>query len=157
MDRFTKQKTVILSTVLLSTFLCLFLTSWSQFQGLPLTESMRAAQEVSNQLGLDEDDSQAILLAAIHWDACLTHWTQIRDSIETSSLPEEKILEEILPIQNAIGDCRRNRLEDMRSALNSSDRIRFDSLSLPERPQVLHFGIHNRLDCNLCATSQNHP
>ena len=157
MDRFTKQKTVIVSTVFWSSFFCLSFSSWDQFQGLPLTESMRAAQEVSNQLGLDEEDSQAILLAAIHWDTCLTHWTQIRDSIETSSLPEEKILEEILPIQDAIGNCRRNRLEDMRSTLNSSDRIRFDSLSLPERPQVLHFGIHNRLDCNLCATSRNHP
>ena len=157
MDRFTKQKTVIVSTVFWSSFFCLSFSSWDQFQGLPLTESMRAAQEVSNQLGLDEDESQAIFLAAIHWDACLTHWTQIRDSIETSSLPEEKILEEILPIQDAIGNCRRNRLEDMRSTLNSSDRIRFDSLSLPERPQVLHFGIHNRLNCTLCSTSQNHP
>ena len=132
----------------------LALPSWSQVPGLRLTESMRAARDVSSQLGLDEVQSQAILEAALPWDACLAHWNDIQDSLEAAPMSESELLQALGPVRTALGECRASRSKDIRAALDSSARVAFDALALPERPRVLHFGVHNRMDCNVCKTPQ---
>ena len=133
----------------------LALPSWGQVPGLRLTESMRAARDVSSQLGLDEIQSQAILEAALPWDACLAHWNDIQDSLEAAPMSESELLQALGPVGIALGECRASRSKDIRAALDSSVRMDFDALALPERPRVLHFGVHNRMDCNVCKTP--HP
>lgn len=141
-------------------FLCLLLAvglalpCWGQVPGLRLTESMRAARDVSSQLGLDEVQSQAILEAALPWDACLTHWNDIQDSLEAAPMSETELLHALGPVRTALGDCRSSRSKDIRAALDSTARVAYDALALPERPRVLHFGVHNRMDCNVCKTPQ---
>lgn len=132
----------------------LALPSWGQVPGLRLTESMRAARDVSSQLGLDEVQSQAILEAALPWDACLTHWNDIQDSLEAAPMSETELLHALGPVRTALGDCRSSRSKDIRAALDSTARVAYDALALPERPRVLHFGVHNRMDCNVCKTPQ---
>lgn len=132
----------------------LALPSWGQVPGLRLTESMRAARDVSSQLGLDEIQSQAILEAALPWDACLAHWNDIQDSLEAAPMSESELLQALGPVGIALGECRASRSKDIRAALDSSVRMDFDALALPERPRVLHFGVHNRMDCNVCKTPQ---
>lgn len=132
----------------------LALPSWGQVPGLRLTESMRAARDVSSQLGLDEIQSQAILEAALPWDACLAHWNDIQDSLEAAPMSESELLQALGPVGIALGECRASRSKDIRAALDSSVRVDFDALALPERPRVLHFGVHNRMDCNVCKTPQ---
>ena len=133
----------------------LALPSWGQVPGLRLTESMRAARDVSSQLGLDEIQSQAILEAALPWDACLAHWNDIQDSLEAAPMSESELLQALGPVGIALGECRASRSKDIRAALDSSVRVDFDALALPERPRVLHFGVHNRMDCNVCKTPQS--
>jgi len=115
---------------------------------------MRAARDVSSQLGLDEVQSQAILEAALPWDACLAHWNDIQDSLEAAPMSESELLQALGPVGIALGECRASRSKDIRAALDSSVRVDFDALALPERPRVLHFGVHNRMDCNVCKTPQ---
>ena len=154
MGRRTTQRTLNRHLPCLLFVMGLSLASWGQVPGLRLTESMRAVRDVSSQLGLDEVQSQAILQAALPWDACLAHWNHIQDSLEAAPMSESELLKALGPVRTALGDCRSSRSNDSRAALDSSARVAFDALALPERPRVLHFGVHNRMDCNVCKTPQ---
>ena len=154
MGRRTTQRTLNRRFLWLLLAVGLALPSWGQVPGLRLTESMRAARDVSSQLGLNEVQSQAILEAALPWDACLAHWNHIQDSLEAAPMSESELLKALGPVRTALGDCRSSRSKDIRAALDSSARVAFDALALPERPRVLHFGVHNRMDCNVCKTPQ---
>ena len=96
----------------------LALPSWSQVPGLRLTESMRAARDVSSQLGLDEVQSQAILEAALPWDACLAHWNEMQDTLEAAPMSESELLQALAPVRTALGECRASRSKDIRAALD---------------------------------------
>ena len=154
MGRRTTTRTLIPHFLWLLLAVGLALPSWSQVPGLRLTESMRAARDVSSQLGLDEVQSQAILEAALPWDACLAHWNEMQDSLEAAPMSESELLQALAPVRTALGGCRASRSKDIRAALDSSARVAFDALALPERPRVLHFGAYNRMDCNVCKTPQ---
>ena len=154
MGRRTTQRTLNRHLPCLLFVMGLSLASWGQVPGLRLTESMRAVRDVSSQLGLNEVQSQAILQAALPWDACLAHWNHIQDSLEAAPMSESELLKALGPVRTALGDCRSSRSKDIRAALDSSARVAFDALALPERPRVLHFGVHNRMDCNVCKTPQ---
>jgi hypothetical protein len=117
---------------------------------IPLTESMRAALDVSQALELSPTLSQKLLTVALPADACLAHWTAMRDSLEQSSISEEDLLVEVLTIQEAMKACRQSRRDNMRQALPESYHQAFDQFSDPAKPAVLHFGLHNRMDCNVC-------
>ena len=154
MGRRTKPSTLNRLLLWLLLAVGLALPSWGQVPGLRLTESMRAARDVSSQLGLDEVQSQAILEAALPWDACLAHWNEMQDSLEAAPMSESELLQALAPVRTALGGCRAYRSKDIRAALDSSARLAFDALALPKRPRVLHFGVHNRMDCNVCKTPQ---
>jgi len=46
--------------------------------------------------------------------------------------------------------CKTSRNVLITLALPQELRVRFEQLISPSRPAVLHFGIHNRMDCNVC-------
>ena len=154
MDRRTAPRTLNLPFLWLVLAVGMALPCSGQVPRLRLTESMRAAQGVSAQLGLDKVQSQAILEAALPWDACLAHWNDILDSLEAAPMSESELLQALGPVRTALGECRASRSKGIRAALDSSARVAFDALASPERPRVLHFGVHNRLDCNVCKTPQ---
>jgi hypothetical protein len=113
--------------------------SWAQFDVLPATESMRVAQDVARSLALLPDDAQRVLEAALPWDACLAHWNAQQDSLESADIGEAA--------------CRQQRKRDIRAALPEHLRAPYDDLAQPERPAVLHFGLHNRMECVVCKPS----
>ena len=122
-----------------------------------LTESMRVAQEVTTQLALDEAAATKLLEAALPWDACLTHWNAFRDSLESANIEEAQLLEAMVMVRSKLGACRTERSLAIRASLDSLQRLEFDKLSLPEKPRVLHFGLHNRMDCVVCKPENNTP
>ena len=122
-----------------------------------MTESMKVAQEISSQLALDEFAASKLLEAALPWDACLAHWNAHRDSLESATISEDELLEAMIPVQTHLDNCRTERTRAMRASLDSLSRITFDRLSLPEKPRVLHFGLHNRLDCVVCKPENRRP
>ena len=122
-----------------------------------LTESMRVAQEVTTQLALDEAAATKLLEAALPWDACLAHWNAYRDSLESANIEESQLLEAMAMVRSNLGACRTERSLAIRTSLDSLQRLEFDKLSLPEKPRVLHFGLHNRMDCVVCKPENNTP
>ena len=49
--------------------------------------------------------------------------------------------------------CKTSRNMMIKSDLPQTLSVKFEELIAPSRPAVLHFGIHNRMDCNVCKTN----
>ena len=74
-------------------------------------------------------------------DRCLSELKNQRKNVE---------LEEIKLISEDIKDCRTRRNTSIRIILSLKMRKVFEELTSPNRPAVLHFGLHNRADCIVC-------
>ena len=61
-------------------------------------------------------------------------------------------LEELQRITNKIKQCLTRRNTSIQIVLPLKMRTVFQELTSPNRPAVLHFGLHNRADCNVCKT-----
>ena len=114
------------------------------------TESSRLVDQISSQLVLPSELQAVLMAAALPWDACVTHWQFKVDSLERAPISEDALLAQIVEARQEIGSCREQRKAAMRAVLPPSFQVKFDDLAQPSRPSVLHFGIHNRLDCNVC-------
>jgi hypothetical protein len=128
-------------------------TSRAQFGVLPSTESIRVAQEVAKSLTLPPEDAQRVLEAALPWDACLAHWNARQDSLESADVSEEVLLAFLADVRRELATCRLERKRDIRAALPEHLRTTYDDMAQPERPAVLHFGLHNRMECVVCKPS----
>lgn len=117
---------------------------------VPVTESFRAAQEVARGLQVSDSLGQRLLQAALPWDVCLAHWNAVQDSLEAAPISESELLSALAPVREELGRCRDLRSKAMRDALPENMKQAFDQLVAPGRPSVLHFGIHNRLECVVC-------
>jgi hypothetical protein len=126
---------------------------WAQFDGLPATESIRVAQDVARSLALLPDDAQRVLEAALSWDACLAHWYAHQDSLESADIGEEALLAALADVRRELAACRQQRKRVIRAALPEHLRTPYDDMAQPERPAVLHFGLHNRMECVVCKPS----
>lgn len=147
---------------------CLFRSSmWVMFLGLTwseaqaqtwnLSEGMRTAQHVASQLNLPEEFSHEILRVALACDSCLSHWKMYQDSLQQAPLDEAEILRGVQLASVQMRVCRERRTMQMREGLPDSLRSAFDDLNPPDKPQVMHFGLHNRMDCNVCKTQKPRP
>jgi len=124
--------------------------AWSQITPFPVTESMRAAQDVARGLNAPDSLAQALLEAALPTDACLAHWNAVQDSLEAAPISEADLLAQLTEVRAALGACREDRRLAMRNALPDDLKRSFDELAQPNRPNVLHFGLHNRMECVVC-------
>jgi hypothetical protein len=74
-------------------------------------------------------------------DRCLSELKNMRKNAE---------LEEMIQINKDIKDCKTRRNTSIQIIFPIKMRGIFDVLTSPNRPAVLHFGLHNRADCNVC-------
>ena len=111
---------------------------------------MRFAHEVAQSIQASDSLSQVLLEVALPWDACLAHWHAMQDSLEAAPIPEEQLLDALPIIRAELGNCREQRRQAMREVLPKEKALAFDRLSQPDRPNVMHFGLHNRLECVVC-------
>ena len=129
------------------------IATWAQLDALPATESIRVAQDVARSLALPPDDAQRVLEAALPWDACLAHWNARQDSLESADISEAALLASMADVRRELAACRQQRKRDIRAALPEPLRTTYDDMAQPERPAVLHFGLHNRTECVVCKPS----
>jgi len=129
------------------------IATWAQLDALPATESIRVAQDVARSLALPPDDAQRVLEAALPWDACLAHWNARQDSLESADISEAALLASMADVRRELAACRQQRKRDIRAALPEPLRTTYDDMAQPERPAVLHFGLHNRMECVVCKPS----
>ena len=116
-----------------------------------LTEGMRLSNQISSALKLELDVQQQVLEVALQGDACLAHWRAHQDSAEASTMPEGELLKVLTRVREETTRCRNERQDNIRNLLPDSLKAKFKALDAPSRPNVLHFGLHNRMDCEVCV------
>jgi len=70
--------------------------------------------------------------------------------VESSSQTEEEILKAMIKLNNQKKDIRADRNVSIKLYLHRNLWPQFDVITGVNRPSILHFGIHNRLDCRVC-------
>jgi hypothetical protein len=83
-------------------------------------------------------------------DKALSELRKKIKEVESSSHSEEEILKSMINLNNLKKDIRADRKDSIKLYLHQSLQPQFDVITGVNRPSVLHFGIHNRLDCNVC-------
>lgn len=72
-------------------------------------------------------------------------------NIETSgAYPEDQVVVRVSVLQQEKKDLREVRELDLKMLLRPEQVAIYTEKIQPNKPQVLHFGIHNRADCNVC-------
>lgn len=73
------------------------------------------------------------------------------DSLESdANLSEDQLLVRITVLNQEKKDLKEVRELDIKAALQPEQVTLYDEKVAPKKPKVLHFGIHNRADCNVC-------
>ncbi len=73
------------------------------------------------------------------------------DSLEADpKLTEDQLLVRINVLNQEKKDLKEVRELDIKSVLRPEQVTLYDEKVAPQKPKVLHFGIHNRADCNVC-------
>ena len=124
---------------------------------LAATEGMTWASQLQSALSLPDSVAQRVWTVSLSHDACLTHWRAVKDSAQSAELPEARVLELVLLANRESEACREARRLATRSLLPTNTRAGFDQWCAQSRPNVLHFGIHNRLDCVVCKPEPPTP
>lgn len=70
--------------------------------------------------------------------------------IQRDSDDEDMILTQIKVKNQEIKDIREERDLQIQSILNPEQLSIYNEKIKPDKPQVLHFGLHNRADCKVC-------
>ena len=66
-------------------------------------------------------------------------------------MPEGELLKVLTRVREETTRCRNERQDNIRNLLPDSLKAKFKALDAPSRPNVLHFGLHNRMDCEVCV------
>ena len=72
---------------------------------------------------------------------------------ELKNLRKNATLEALKQITKDLKQCLTRRNTSIQIVLPLKMRTVFQELTSPNRPAVLHFGLHNRADCNVCKPS----
>ena len=83
-------------------------------------------------------------------DSCISEYSRKIKDVERSDVSEDEIQKKVLKLHGLKKSCSELRNASIKLDLPFDLRATFDKLIAPNRPAVLHFGIHNRADCNVC-------
>ncbi|MBM72417.1 MAG: hypothetical protein CL847_06505 [Crocinitomicaceae bacterium] len=83
-------------------------------------------------------------------DYCIEDYNKKIKEVEKSVVSEDEILESVTELYRRKKRCIELRNAQIHLKLPFELRATFNELIAPNRPDVLHFGIHNRADCNVC-------
>lgn len=84
------------------------------------------------------------------YDSCIDSYNKKIKEVEKSNASEDEILLKVTELYKRKKTCVDMRNAKINLKLPPDLRMTFDQLIAPNRPAVLHFGIHNRADCNVC-------
>lgn len=134
----------------LTVLICLLGLVVSGYSQLPASDQ-RFVDELSVKLGLTADQSEAVL-SLYH---SVQHSVDSLDSeIRSIQLNEaDELAEQLIPVlQQKKKDAREMREITLKSLLTADQRKKYEDEIRPvAKPTVLHFGIHDRMNCNICT------
>lgn len=75
---------------------------------------------------------------------------RIKAAERDPSLSEDEVVLRMNVISQERKDLKEVRELDIKAILTPDQRIRYEEKIQPVKPQVLHFGLHNKMDCKIC-------
>jgi Spy/CpxP family protein refolding chaperone len=118
-------------------------------QGLSGVDERKRDAMIAN---LNLTPTQQVEIEAIFMKYALK-LTEVDEEIkrtQTSDLPEEQISVRLMSYTQDKKDLRALRDLELLAVLDSEQKKKYEETIQPSKPQVLHFGLHNRADCNVC-------
>ena len=76
--------------------------------------------------------------------------SSLKEIQRSETLSESQLLTRMSVLNQEKKDLRSMRDLDTKMFLTPEQKLVFDEKVAPQKPQVLHFGIHNRADCKIC-------
>ena len=136
-----------LLAVILSVFFC---NNSASFQ-TNLTGPDKSYRELLTK-ELNLTDTQENLMDSIfeHYQVELLEIKTERDSIESWVDDESQIVKEIDVLNKKKRELTDDRDTAIKGQLTETQLTIFNEKIRPNKPSVLHFGIHNRADCTIC-------
>lgn len=83
-------------------------------------------------------------------DAKIIRYDKQIKELQASDISEDELIYKVMGLQGIKKSAKNYRNATISLALPQELRIVFEELTSETRPAVLHFGIHNRADCNVC-------
>lgn len=111
----------------------------------------RKLDAIEKTLELSDDQSQKIEALFNKYGALLSEVDKQISITQKSDLPEDQIPSRISAYNQEKKDLRDLRELEIKSILNPLQRETYETKIQPEKPQVLHFGLHDRANCNVCV------
>ncbi len=76
---------------------------------------------------------------------------KVRAAERNVRLSEDDVLLRLNAATQEKADLRELRELDIKALLTPAQRTVYEEKIAPSKPAVLHFGVHNRMDCKVCA------
>lgn len=73
------------------------------------------------------------------------------NEVEHSDLAEDKVVLQVMVMQQEKKELKSMRNLDLKNILNPEQLTKYETEIQPKKPQVLHFGIHDRANCKVCT------
>ncbi|MBI1266686.1 MAG: hypothetical protein GC193_04545 [Cryomorphaceae bacterium] len=111
----------------------------------------RKLNAIENTIELDVNQKQQIQDVFFKYAVLLSDIDKQISNTQKSDIPEEQIPLRVSAYNQDKKDLRELRELEIKGILNPSQRLVYEEKIQPEKPQVLHFGLHDRANCNVCV------
>jgi len=136
-------------------------TRWVQWSEMDFEENndplIEAVQDWVNNTEVGDLKQLSERESKVLWEELETVFSRdrlwggsVREEVWTQVLGGDVCVQEAKKAGENFKQCKTSRNVLTTLALPQELRERFEQLISPSRPAVLHFGIHNRMDCNVC-------
>ena len=109
-------------------------------------------KRLNNELILSSDQNLKIENIFLNHHFKISTLNHTIDSLEKSEINEEILNTRISVLNKEKSDLIKYREDLIKLELSESQRLIYNEKMNIQKPKVLHFGIHNRADCEVCKT-----
>lgn len=111
----------------------------------------RKLTAIKNTLELDSLQLQQIDSLFVSTAFEVNRIDSLIKEVERSDLPEDKVVLQVMVMQQEKKELKSLRDLDLKNILDPEQLTKYETEIQPKKPQVLHFGIHDRANCKVCT------
>lgn len=109
-------------------------------------------KRLNNELNLSLDQNIKMENIFFQHHLKIQALNKVIDSLEKSETSEEILNTRVSVLNKEKSDLIKYRDDLIKVELSESQRLLYDEKINIQKPKILHFGIHNRADCEVCKT-----
>lgn len=151
--------------ILTLALICGVFVSWSQTPAIDsLNVSILTAQDqariksMKEKLSLNEKQNELIPRIFIHYHVLIQEQKEIMSTLaEETSINEEERLKDLNARSEFIKQLRDERDLNVELLLTAEQKEIYLTQIKIAKPQVLHFGVHDRMNCPVCVSPTTAP